>query len=189
MAEPRLTFKDVEEFLAWEELQDERHEYVHGVVRMMTGGTAHHALIQANLVAELRDKLRGSPCRAFGSDLRVRVSRAETRFPDAMVVCALPSGNDTITSSPVLLVEVLSPSSAAVDLGDKVWSYPTIPSLEHYLVLWQTAPRAELWSRSGATTPEGWTRRQFIGLETVVPLPALAIDLKLADLYEGLTLE
>lgn len=185
MGEPKLTFRTVEEFLAWEERQPERYEYAGGVVRLMTGGARGHSVIKVNVVRELSTKLRGGPCQTLDSDFKVRVSANEVRYPDAMVDCTPGQRGDLITATPVLLVEVLSPSSEAVDLSEKAWSYPAIPSLEHYLVLSQTAPRADLWSREGASLPERWARRQFIGLETVVPLPALSIDLKLADLYEG----
>src|SRR5271170_1506998 len=81
------------EFLAWEERQPLRYEFDGVGPVAMTGGTAGHADIQANLAAALRTRLRGNPCRFYGSDLKFQVAQGHVRYPDGMVVC-LPGGSD-----------------------------------------------------------------------------------------------
>ncbi|MEK0083197.1 Uma2 family endonuclease [Benzoatithermus flavus] len=112
MGEPALpVFHDVEAFLAWEERREERYEFVGGVLTPMAGGTENHDLISANAIGALYDRLRGSPCRAHGSNLKVRSPVGAIMYPDAFVRCGHAQGGRTVVDDPVLVVEVLSPGT------------------------------------------------------------------------------
>ena len=139
------------EFLAWEQTQPLRHEFVRGEVFMMTGGVDRNNTVALNLVVALREHLRGSPCRVYASDVALRVEAADCFFyPDVMVTCSAADLADRLVKrEPVLVVEVLSPSTAAFDRGDKFADYRALPSLAEYLRLDAERQRCELY-RKGA---------------------------------------
>lgn len=125
------------EFLAWDETQTIKHEFVRGEVFMMTGGADRNYTVALNMAMALRNHLRGSPCRVYGSDVKLRVEAADSYFyPDLMVTCSAADAADRlIKREPLLVVEVLSPSTAAFDRGDKFASYRQLPSLVEYLLV------------------------------------------------------
>lgn len=183
MAEPAWPIvRTVDEFLAWEERQEERYEFVGGVITLMAGGTENHDLIGVNATSALNQRLRGSPCRVHGSSLKVRSPAGAVMYPDAFVRCGPGQALRTVVDDPVLVVEVLSPGTQQADLTEKRWAYQAIETLQAILFVAADKPRVELATRG----PEGsWVSRHFIGPETTIPLDFLRIDLPLADLYAG----
>lgn len=139
------------EFLAWEQTQPVRHEFVRGEIFMMTGGVDRNNTVAGNLYIALREQLRGSPCRVYASDVKLRVEAADCYFyPDLMVTCSATDLADRLVKrEPVLVVEVLSPSTAAFDRGDKFADYRALPSLAEYLLVDADRQRCELY-RKGA---------------------------------------
>jgi Uma2 family endonuclease len=135
------------EFLAWEETQPTRHEFVRGEVFAMVGVVDRHNTVSLNLAIALRQHLRGSPCRVYAIDVKLRVEAADCYFyPDVMVTCSgADLGDRTIKREPVLVVEVLSPSTAAFDRGDKFADYRALPSLREYLLIDVDRQRCELY--------------------------------------------
>ena len=111
------------EFLEWEERQPLRYEFDGVGPVAMTGGTAGHADIQANLAAALRTRLRGKPCRFYGSDLKFQVADGQVRYPDGMVVCSSIDRTATVVYDPVVVFEVMSPSTARDDRIVKAREY------------------------------------------------------------------
>ena len=103
------------EFLEWEERQELRYEFDGVEPSAMTGGSAAHADIQANLATAFRNRMRGKPCKFYGSDLKILVADNSIRYPDGMVVCSPVAPNATAVRDPVIIFEVLSPSTAAKD--------------------------------------------------------------------------
>lgn len=171
------------EYLEWEREQTERHEFLAGEVFSQAGGTRRHSLISANVLAELRQRLRGKECEAHGSDMRIQVEATGLyAYPDVSVVCPPFEGeSDDVVSNPVLLAEVLSPSTADYDRGGKFGHYRQIPSLNEYLVLWQSEPRVEQHQR----TDEGlWLLREISSIDDVLKLVSVDMELKLRDVYE-----
>lgn len=150
LQKPRMT---AAEFLAWDETQTVKHEFVRGEVFMMNGVVDTHNVAAMNLVIALRQHLRGSACRVYASDVKLRVEAADCYFyPDLMVTCsAVDAADRLIKREPLLVVEVLSPSTAAFDRGDKFAAYRTLPSLREYLLVDVEQRRCELY-RLG---PEG----------------------------------
>src|SRR5436190_8398731 len=100
----------LDEFLAWERDQPEKHEYAAGVIRMMTGASLAHATITINIAYALRQALRGTGCRPFVSDAKV-IAAGSVRYPDIVVTCQPVDGTNDIVPEPVLVVEVISPST------------------------------------------------------------------------------
>lgn len=110
-----------------------RSELLDGEIVAMSGGSARHSVLQINLAGELRAVLRGTPCQAFGNDLRVRVSARTYTYPDMTVACGNPilaDGRQDILLNPKVIFEVLSPSSERYDRGVKLQHYRSIESLQ-----------------------------------------------------------
>ncbi len=140
-----------ETFLAWDETQTVKHEFVRGEVFAMAGAGEAHVTTAGNVYAALRRHLKGSPCRSFISDMKLRVEAADAFFyPDVMVTCASADASDaTSKGHPVLLVEVLSPSTAAYDRGDKFVAYRRLASLREYALIDPQSRRCDVY-RLGA---------------------------------------
>lgn len=125
------------DFLVWDESQTIRHEFVRGEVFAMAGGEDGNAFVALNLASAARAHLRGTPCRVLISEVKLRVEAADSYFyPDVMVTCsAADAANRLIKREPLLAVEVLSPSTAAYDRGEKFAAYRKIPSLSEYVLV------------------------------------------------------
>jgi Uma2 family endonuclease len=166
-------------FLAWVEGREERYELAEGRVLMMTGGSRAHAQIVANLFRALDSRL--DPDRwTILSDFGVDVGPMTIRFPDIVVDPASGAPRDLTANAPVLAVEVLSPSSERLDLGDKASEYLNVSSLTAYLVFAQDEIKAWVWIRGPAGFPAG--PRAFKAHEAI-RLDALDIELPLSEIY------
>jgi len=186
MTEVRKEDLSLEGFLDWENRQPERFERVGGVVRMMAGGTLAHDRIGINVAAALASRLRGSPCAVHGSNLKVVSPRGDVMYPDAFVRCGPGDPRATHVDDPVLVVEVLSPSTAVHDLTRKRLAYRSIPSLKVVLWVHPDRMRVDLMRRHET----GWVDEEPAeGPGGVVVLPELGIELPLAEIYEGVPLE
>ena len=140
-----------EDYLAWEANQTTRHEYVGGEVFAMAGAGEGHAMAAGNVYVALRQHLAGTPCRTFITDMKLHVRAANAYFyPDVMVTCSPADAADLfVKREPVLLVEVLSPSTAAFDRGDKFVAFRQLASLREYLLVDTATRRCDLY-RLGA---------------------------------------
>jgi Uma2 family endonuclease len=140
-----------QDFLAWDALQTVRHEFVGGEVFAMAGAGEAHVTVAGNLYVALRQHLRGSPCRTYITDMKLRVEAADAYFyPDVMVTCsAADSADPLVKREPLLLVEVLSPATAAYDRGDKFAAYRRLATLREYLLVDTDSRRCDLY-RKGA---------------------------------------
>ena len=174
-----LTF---EAFLAWEERQPERFELVGGVVRLMAGGTEGHDRIGINIAAALRIRLRGAPCSAHGSNLKV-VSQAvgAVMYPDAFVRCGPRDDRRTTRDDPVVVFEVLSEGTVKHDLIRKWLAYESIPGLQRIVSVSVDELRLDMRVRSA---DGAWSDETVEGLEASVRLPEIGIELPMAEIYE-----
>lgn len=184
MAEVRKEDLSLEGFLEWENRQPERFERVGGVVRLMAGGTLGHDRIGVNAVAALAVRLRGTPCSPHGSNLKVVSPRGDVMYPDAFVRCGPADPRVTQVEDPVLVVEVLSPSTALYDLTRKRLAYQSIPSLKCVLWVHPDRLRVDLMRRREG----GWVDEAVEGPDAAVELAELAVALPLRELYEGVPL-
>jgi Uma2 family endonuclease len=171
------------DFLAWEEAQEMRYERVAGVVRMMAGGTLTHDRIASNIIAALSTQLRGSPCFAQGSNLKVTSPHGDVMYPDAFVLCGPHAGNLTAVEDPTVVFEVLSESTAQHDLTRKRLAYKTIPSLKAIVYVASDRTRIDLvrrqadrrWDDDDAAEDQG----------AILELPEVAGTLALEEIYAG----
>ncbi|HMR30440.1 MAG TPA: Uma2 family endonuclease [Geminicoccaceae bacterium] len=169
-------------FLDWEERQRERYELVGGVVRMMSGGTEDHDRLSINLIALMRNALRGSPCYVHGANLKV-VSReaGASTYPELFVRCGPRSGKRTRIEDAVVVFEVLSPRTAKDDLTRKRRAYQAIPSMRLIAYVSQDEPRIDLVRREPGAS---WIDEEISGLASTLEIAALGISLPLSEIYE-----
>ena len=180
--QPYLT---VEEFLASEELSPIKYEYLGGVIHAMAGASDPHNLIAFNLVGMLYARLRGRRCTGYGSDMKVRLQhpssgRAYFYYPDAMIACNPIDAGRSWRTQPTALFEIISESTRQIDEREKRAAYLELGSLEAYVRIEQDRPEAVVERR----TLEGWKLERLTGLDAVIHLPTLEIELPLAELYE-----
>jgi Uma2 family endonuclease len=171
------------EYLAAERTEKVRHEYLDGQVLEMAGGTIEHGALAIAVAGELREALRGRPCRVLSSDVRVRISETGlTTYPDLSVVCGqvetAPDDVDAIVN-PIVLVDVLSETTEAYDRGAKAAHYRRIPSLREYVLVAQTESRVEVQRR---TEGGRWELLEARAGETI-ELASLGVRLNVAAVY------
>jgi len=142
----RMSTRD---FLDWDATQTQRHEFVGGEVFAMAGAGEAHVTAALNVAMALRQHLAGTPCRTFITDMKLRVDAADAFFyPDVMVTCSAADAADPMVKrEPVLLVEVLSPATAAYDRGDKFAAYRKLPSLRELLLVDTDSRRCDLYRK------------------------------------------
>ena len=170
------------EYLAFDESSTDRHEYVDGVVYAMSYGTTNHGGIAANLIAILRPGARSARCRVFSSTLRVLTPGGNSYVPDVMVDCGpTPPEVSLYREQPCLVIEVLSPSTRHIDLGEKSTYYRRIETLQAYWVV-ETTWRCVY--RHWRDADGAWQYEEVTG-DAVLPVPCpVAMTLTLDDLYE-----
>jgi Uma2 family endonuclease len=169
------------EFLAWEERQELRWEFDGFAPVAMTGGTAEHSIIERNLIFSLTGWLRGHPCQPYTSNLKIAVA-GSIRYPDAFVACTpLPRGTLVVTE-PVVVFEVLSPSTASTDIGAKNEEYRDTPSIRRYVMLAQDRQQATVFARVG----DDWVGH-IVSRDAVLDMPETGVSVPLAELYEGIS--
>jgi Uma2 family endonuclease len=171
------------DFLAWEARQELRHEFDGKQAVAMAGGTAAHARIQRNLAIAIGTRLRGAPCEFLGSDFKIQV-QDKIRYPDGFVVCAPVPNNATIIHDPVVIFEVLSPSTASIDRTVKTREYIATPSVQRYVMIEQDRIATTIYVRAG---PE-WTVHILLN-DAMLAMPEIGVELPLSELYEGLTFD
>lgn len=179
-----------EEYLRLEAESPIKHEYVNGEMFAMVGGTLRHNTIALNIAAALRSHLRNTPCRVFINDVRVRVEKAHSYYyPDLLVTCARGAQRidlDAVTvDDPVLVIEVLSPSTEATDRREKLLAYRTVSSLSEYVLVSQDEARVKIHRRRGGI---GWEKIEYSGPETV-ELAAVGLQIGMREIYEGVPIE
>ena len=171
-ADPAYRKITVEEFLSIDFGSDRRFELEDGVIVMMTGGTVAHAWVKGNIFAWLRAQLRGRPCRPFDSDVAIRISETELRYPDVSIYCGEISLGDMrqlkMINDPVSVIEVLSPSTTALDQGTKLEEYRRIASIRTIAFV---DPINEM-CRTVERLEDGWLDHIFSGARGI-PIPAL----------------
>jgi Uma2 family endonuclease len=174
----------VAEFLRFEEGSPARHEYVAGEVHAMSGASARHHRIMANVFTRLFSVARGGPCQAFMVDMLLRAAEDLLYYPDVMVVCGPVDGEDRVVHDPCVVIEVTSPSTAVIDRREKLAAYRRIASLRAYLIVDQSRRRVERHWRD--TNGEWW--REQVPAAGRVPVPCLDIELTVDEIYDGVEL-
>ncbi|MBU6387376.1 MAG: Uma2 family endonuclease [Planctomycetes bacterium] len=181
----KLELVGVDEYLTSQESVSTKSEYIDGWVRAMTGATNRHNRVTENCFLAIAASLRGKPCQPHIFDTKLRIIREHTKrfyYPDLQVVCEPNLPSETFQDRPVLVLEVLSPTTRLYDLDEKLTAYTQIPSLQYYLILEQHQPIAILYRRCGS-----WFERlEFQGMDRSIDLPRLGLSLALSAVYEGI---
>lgn len=190
MSRQPKTYVTPEEYLAYERRAEYKNEYIDGHILAMTGASRRHNLISLSVGAELRAQLRGRGCETYVTDMRVRIPTANTyTYPDVVVVCGEPQFEDEEVDTlinPVLIVEVLSKSTASYDRIDKFDNYRSIPSFAEYLLVSQDEYHVMQHVKQ---TDGRWLLTDIGGRESRVELASVECTLALNDIYDRVSFD
>jgi Uma2 family endonuclease len=184
MASNAVTKVTEEQYLAVERAAEFRNELLDGEIVAMSGGSPNHSGVKINLAIEVGTALRGTPCRAFDSDLRVRVSSSMYTYPDLTVVCGkliLADPRRDVLLNPAVIFEVLCPSTEYYDRGLKLRRYREIATLTDYILVAQDQVGIEQYTRGDANT---WTLRDYQRTEDVLRIASIGVSVPLSAIYE-----
>jgi len=186
----------IDEYLALERTEAERHEYLDGCVYAMAGESPDHGRICVNLTRRLAAQLDGSGCEVFSKDLKVRCGPMPRpggsreglfAYPDLVVICGALQFHDQareVLLNPRVILEVLSPSTEAFDRGDKFRRYRAwLPTLTDYVLVAQDRPFIDHYHRQDDGT---WALRTHEGLDDALHLATIGCTVPLAEVYERL---
>jgi Uma2 family endonuclease len=181
MNAPFLKSRTQAQFFAWAAHQEGRWEFDGFRPVAMTGGTVNHNLIGQNVIAALRQRLRGSLCRPLGPDVGIEKVSAAVRYPDAVVTCSKLDGEALKITGAVVVFEILGPTSGRTDRIVKVREYAAVPSIRRYMILESGGVGLTVFERTQAD--EQWTALTLTGDDTL-RMPELGIKIPVAELYE-----
>ncbi len=170
------------EFLDWEQRQELKHEFDGFQPVAMAGGTLAHSALQRNLAISVGGPLRGTACQFLTSDFQIW-TEAGVCYPDGMVVCGPQTGTARGTSDPVVVFEIISPSTAVTDRIVKTREYQATPSVQRYVILEQDRIAATVFARR----PDGWSG-QVVAAGEALEMPEVGLSLLLDELYAGIDL-
>lgn len=179
----------IEEYFAFEEQSDVRHEYYHGEIfpldgpTAMAGATFAHNTIKQNCVMALRQGLRGSGCRVFDENVRLSIEQdKQFTYPDVMVTCHLDDQREIrIARHPSLIIEILSTSTEAHDRGWKFQQYQRLPELQQYVLISQNQVLVESFLRDSENV---WKLTTLRNLTDTLALPSIQLNTTVAAIYE-----
>lgn len=184
---PRMTEA---EYLRFEESSDLRHEYIQGDVVAMAGASRKHNQITMALSFLLYGYLRGKDCEVNGGEMLVKIEAVDVlTYPDFSVFCGDPDFADNSIATllnPILIIEVLSPSTESYDRGKKFQYYRELPSLQEYVLVSQESARIERFVRKSDNV---WELTDASGLHDDITLTTIDYKLSLADVYENVNFD
>lgn len=174
---PRIT---VEDYLEGEKIGEIRHEYLDGEVYAMSGASKRHNLIAGNLMENLRLHLKGSDCKTFYNEVKLRMkSLNRFYYPDLVVVCGPDDEDDYCITKPTIIVEVLSPTTALTDKREKWFAYQEIEGLKEYVMIEQDQERAEVYRKRDDGL---WSYIEFAADEEI-EFESIDFKMPMAELY------
>jgi len=173
----------VDEYLGGEQSSDIRHEYDNGYVVAMVGASRTHNLITLSLASAIREKLKGTPCRTYASDMKVRIQTNENDlfyYPDVMVSCDSSPTSEFYEEKPSLIIEVLSPSTETRDKLEKLAAYSRIPTLKEYFTVAQDAAEVRRYALENGevvmTQHQDGDVVEFSSIELLLPVKEIYED-------------
>lgn len=173
----------VDDYLQGEASAEYKHEYLNGEVWAMVGATDSHVTIAGNLFTLLKQSLKGTPCRAYISDMKVNVEKANAFFyPDVLVTCN-PKDRDAplFKQHPLFIAEVLSPSTEAFDRGQKFSVYRQLESLQTYWLIDSRKMSVDCFNRRDNNE---WLLHSYENADEIIRIPSLDLEYPLQGLYE-----
>jgi Uma2 family endonuclease len=186
VALPDRLFMSAAEYLDWEPTQEERYEYWDGEVVAMSGGTRNHNRISGNWFKLLDDALLNRDCDVYIADVKVQVEPGRKYFyPDVVVTCDKGDDDAQIVQFPCLIIEVLSPSTEAIDRGAKFARYRQFTSLQEYVLVQADRPKVEVFRRNDLNQ---WVLSEY-DLDDRLLLESIGVEIAIADLYRQVQFE
>lgn len=184
MVFPHQTKRTEAEYLKFEQNSDAKHEYAAGQIIAMTGASLAHNFICVNTSTSLNVQLRQKDCRVASNDLRLKIiSKHSYRYPDIMVICGdlhITEDRPHTITNPIVIVEVLSESTALIDRNEKLDEYLQIDSVQEYILISQHDIKVERYLRQSSGD---WLYTQVSGLDNTLDLPSIGCKLALAEIY------
>ena len=176
----------IEEYLDWEKAGQDKHEFYEGEIFLMAGAGRRHNRIATNLTRDIATALRGKPCQPYGSDLRIHIPENTLfTYPDITIFCddPIPSDEDEDTFiRPVVILEILSPSTRSYDRGEKFRLYRDIPSLKEYILVDSGSVHVEIFRINNKGF---WELQEYKVRSGRLSIKAVGVSLAVADIYEG----
>ena len=174
------------EYLQLEEQAEYKSEYRDGKIIPMTGGTTNHNEISGNFYANLKFSLKQQNYRVYMADVRLWIPRYRLyTYPDVMLIEGEPiyadRGTTTVTN-PIMITEVLSPSTQNYDQGDKFTYYRSIPEMKEYIIISQQQYHVMQYTK---TEVGKWLLSEYETEDAVIQLGSVNMELELAELYTG----
>jgi Uma2 family endonuclease len=186
VALPDRLFMSAAEYLDWEPTQEDRYEYWDGEVVAMSGGTRNHNRISGNWFKLLDDALINRDCEVYIADVKVQVEPGRKYFyPDVVVTCDKSDNDAQIVQSPCLIIEVLSPSTEAIDRGAKFARYRQFQSLQEYVLVQVDRPKVEVFRRNENNQ---WVLSEY-DLADRLLLESIGVEVAISDLYRQVQFE
>ncbi len=172
-----------EEFLNWEEKQPEKHEFILGEIFAMAGVTRQHATVAGNVFSSIMQHLRGTPCRVYMADMKLKLDAADAFFyPDVFVTCSESDHQaERYMAEPRMIVEVLSESTEAYDRGEKFEKYRQFKVLAEYALINPIKRKAEIFRRDAT---DHWVLHEYGGNDPVF-FASLELTIASSILYEN----
>jgi len=169
-----------EAFFAWAEAQEERYEFDGIQPVAMTGGNLDHSRIIRNINRQLANRLAGKRCESMGPEAGVATVGQTVRYPDAVVTCSKFNGQDHLVPNPVIVFEVVSPSSVHMDHVIKLHEYQAVPTIRRYIIV-ESAAAVTLHARDEDGVAFDSVK---LGYSDMIPLPEIGIEIPAACIYE-----
>jgi Uma2 family endonuclease len=186
VALPDRLYMSAAEYLEWEPTQEERHEYWDGEVVAMSGGTRNHNRISGNFFRLLDDALLNRDCDVYIADVKVQVEPGRKYFyPDVVVTCDERDDDAQIVQFPCLIIEVLSPSTEAIDRGAKFARYRQFRSLQEYVLVQVDRPKVEVFRRDNL---DRWVLSEY-DIEDSLLLESIDVEITISNLYRQVQFE
>lgn len=180
----------LEDYFELESTSEFKHQYINGEIFAMAGAKRKHNVIASSTNRYLHDKALAGGCEIYPGDMRLSTPQGIYTYPDVMIVCGKPEisvekGVETV-HNPIVIIEILSPSTENYDRGTKFRHYRSIPSLQTYLLIDQEVPHVEMHTRQ---SDDSWLLRDTIGLESAIRIESLDATLRLRDIYAQVDFE
>jgi Uma2 family endonuclease len=179
----KVEYLSVEEYLAGEMLSRIRHEFIDGQVFAMAGASKRHNQICGNLYRNISARLLGTDCDVFMESVKVRPNEITFYYPDIVITCEPTDDDEYVVHQPLLIVEVISPTSERTDRYEKLQIYRQIPTLREYVIVWQEEMLAEVHRRAENLN---WTVERFSRAEAEINFDSIDFSLKLSEIYQGI---
>ena len=174
-----------EDYFAFEETSEEKHEFFRGEIFAMAGGTFNHSAIALNVATNLKIKLCNKPCRPTNSDMKIETPKGLITYPDAAVFCGKPelTSNQCALLNPVVIIEVLSPSTRRYDQSDKFMLYRSIETFKDYILIDSEKVHVQHFRK---TEQNEWILHEYFELKDEVYLASIQENLSLSEIYENI---